>query len=386
MTKRLLVVASILLLLLGVEAGGFQISLLNMSRELGIGGAQTGVMVSAQYGAIIIMPIIFGRISDWAGKKKILVLFSLLFSVGCVGILLSNAYSCILVSVFIIGSGYSVCESTISALLTDEYDEKSGKYLNIAQCFFSLGAVCSPQILVLGRRLWGWGWQSLFLMCGIGFLVVCFLVKVYYVEGKRSNLVPDMVSSQVKEKIKLSKGIYFLAGAMVIYGGIEVGAGYYLDTFVQTELHMPEMSAIILSCFWAAMIPARFLSGLLYRRRNVLLPICFVVSGVILAGIALTSKVWVAFALFALLGFGIGPIWAGIMSAATQRSQGRSGFAAGVISVGCGLGAVIFPVFLGMSVDGFGLRIGFLIMGGLCVIGGVLCRMGDWGRWGRGIL
>ena len=68
--KLLFPVVCILLFGLGVETGGFQLSVLQMAKEFQISPASMGLMIGAQYGAIMLMPLIFGKRSDRWGKKR----------------------------------------------------------------------------------------------------------------------------------------------------------------------------------------------------------------------------------------------------------------------------------------------------------------------------
>jgi len=105
-----------ILFLLGFEAGGFQISLLKIVEAAGLSSSVSGVLVSAQYSAIIIMPLLVGGIADRKGKRKVLTVFSLIFGAGCIAMANFQIFAALLISAFAIGTGYSVCESMVSAL------------------------------------------------------------------------------------------------------------------------------------------------------------------------------------------------------------------------------------------------------------------------------
>ena len=91
--------------LLGFEAGGFQISLLKIVEMLGLPDSASGVLVSAQYSAIIIMPLLIGGIADRKGKRKVLAVFSLIFGTGCIAMANVKPFVALLFSAFAIGTG-----------------------------------------------------------------------------------------------------------------------------------------------------------------------------------------------------------------------------------------------------------------------------------------
>lgn len=133
-----------LLFFVGFEMGGFQLVLRGVSTEFSMTATGAGLLVAAQNAGIMLMPPLFGSLSDRIGKKRVLLLFSLIFCLGCAFTGLSRGVLPFILGVFLIGSGYSVCECTGSAALADAYPEKSAKYINLSQCMLSAGAVVSP--------------------------------------------------------------------------------------------------------------------------------------------------------------------------------------------------------------------------------------------------
>ena len=143
----LTIVCFALIFTLGFEAGGFQISLLSIMENAGVAASLSGVLVSGQYGAIVIMPLLMGGLADRKGKRKFLAIFCFVFAAGCFAMSTLRPFAALFLSAFVIGTGYSVTESLATALLADAHGEKSSKYMNLSQCFFSFGAMISPQIM-----------------------------------------------------------------------------------------------------------------------------------------------------------------------------------------------------------------------------------------------
>ena len=75
-----------------MESGGLQFNLLMISEEFGLTTTQMGNLVSVQYLAFILIPLIFGGFGDKYGKKIIIFLFALCFSTGCLAFLLSSGF------------------------------------------------------------------------------------------------------------------------------------------------------------------------------------------------------------------------------------------------------------------------------------------------------
>ena len=369
--RRFFPIACICSFFLGFESGGFQYSLLKIATELNISGVQNGILVAAQYSAIMVMPVLFGKIADRVGKRRILFFFCLVFCLGCLGISVFPGYVFALGSVFVIGAGYSVCESMSAAILADEGSGKSGQLLSYAQCLFSLGAVLSPQYLRFVERAAGWSWESLFMTCGAAFFGVALVLRpCSHGDDFLKKTVSMAKDSGGKQRIK--GRFLLLIFAMFVYGGMEVGISYYIDTYLRSVLQMAEQTADVISMFWLLMIPLRFINGMLYKYKRAILPACLFTASLALvylgAGPPNPGGGWLA---FALLGGCLGPVWPILMSTGAESDRKNSGLLTGMMSVGCGCGAVLLPILLGYSVDHWGIRNGFLVTGVLSVCGGL---------------
>ncbi|MCI8598019.1 MAG: MFS transporter [Lachnospiraceae bacterium] len=358
----------LILFLLGLESGGFQISLLKIVETVGLSSHLSGVLVSGQYGAIVIMPLLVGHFADRKGRCRVLSASCLVFALGCAGMSVFQTFGSLFMCAFAIGSGYSVCESVSSALLGEIHEEKAGKYMNLSQCFFSLGAMAGPQLLELGRSYLGWNYQSLFLLCGIVGAVIGLGTLP---EARRDTVHTVQMSEQTSSPVR--REILYLAVGFFVYTSLECGISYYLDGFVTTELQCPEHAANILSLFWMCMALGRLLCGLFYQYRKMILICSFLGAGCCLGLLLFFPCLPLGYFCFSLIGLSLASVWPNLMSLGVESCPGYSAQAAGILSTGGGIGAVAAPVFLGMVMDGAGLRLGFGGLGLLAVIGALIC-------------
>lgn len=365
---RLTAICFFVLFMLGFEAGGFQISLLKIIEAEKFSSGLSGVLVSGQYGAIIIMPLLAGGFADRRGKRKVLTASCLIFALGAFGMSSLHAFGALMLSAFAIGTGYSVSESIGSALLAEAHGEKSGKYMNLSQCFFSLGAMVSPQLLEYGSRSFGWSYQSLFQICGAAGLAAS--IGVIGLAGKDT----PADTSPKEASMPIGREILYLAAGLFVYASLEGGISYYLDSFAATELLRPEHGANMLSLFWLFMLGGRIICGMLYRYRRKLLAISLLGTGVLLILLSLFPSLLMGYVCFSLLGFSLASIWPNLMSLAVEGYENNSAQAAGIISTGGGFGAVFSPLLLGMLMESAGLRPGFVILGILSLLGMLICR------------
>jgi MFS family permease len=73
--KLLVPAVSGLAFFLGIELGSFNLVLLDVAASFSLNTGIMGILVTAQYIAVTITPIVIGRIADHAGKKKTLLVF-----------------------------------------------------------------------------------------------------------------------------------------------------------------------------------------------------------------------------------------------------------------------------------------------------------------------
>lgn len=363
--RRSFYIACMILFFLGFEAGGFQISLMQMTGEFGISGVKGGLLVSAQQAVVIIMPFLAGIAADRMGKKKILLLAGSVFLCGCIGITMLKEYALLLCSIALIGSGYSICESVTSAYVTDCYKEKAGRYVTLSQCFFSAGALLSPQLMEVGFIFGNVNWKWNFIISGVGCFGAALVLAAF---GKNRTYE---AARREGEKQKTGKEILCLGIAMFIYGSLEVGVSYYINGFLSTELKSPQAAVWALSLFWLFMIPGRMLGGIFYKWRKKILWGGYLLTGILLIGVSFLNNGITAGVLFGCVGLMLSPIWPFLMSWAAENYGAQSAAATGILSTGCGIAGTLTPVLLGWSIDIGGLRKGFLLLGFGAFIGAI---------------
>lgn len=355
------------LLFLGVESGGFQISLMKITEEFGLTASQGGWIVSAQYSALIIMPVLAGRIADKVGVQRVLKTFMLVFSIGGLIVSFSPGIGILLLGIFVIGSGYGVCESMVSTLMAEMYGAESGRYFGIAQGFFSMGAVVSPVVLEYLMSRWNMSWNLSFLFCAAAYAVLLVLICLV---SKGSGAGFKMAEMGKKERHPLRKGVLIcMLFGLFSYGCLEIGISYYLDRYFVEIWQRPDLSSRVLSAFWLLMIISRLGCSALIRWKRQLMVAGYGLTALFLLLIAGSSHLWAAVAAFPILGIWMAPLYANILSSAAEDNPENSGMATGIVSAGCGVGCVLSPVMLGYLSEFVNLRMGFAILAGLAAAG-----------------
>ena len=326
----LLPVFSALMFFVGFEMGGFQLALRGISGEFAIGAVGGGLLVAAQYVSIIFMPLVFGRLSDRAGKRRVLLVFLLVFCGGCVLAARSSSVLLFAAGVFCIGAGYSVCESTGSAALADASPENGARWVNLSQGALSLGAVFSPILLQLGTGAFGWSWRAVFWICSLGALVSLIPLLL--------TRFPAQADSAVQQPEKPARAFFtdpsfaLFFCAILLYVGLENGFGYFTESLFALRLNAASLGAYAISAYWATMALSRLVFGVLPVKPERALVFCLFGAAALFAALALFRSPVPALAAAALIGFSFGPVWANLMNLAARRHPGNSGGAMGLMS------------------------------------------------------
>ena len=335
--------------LLGIETGGLQFILLKAANEFHLSQTSMGSIVTVQFAAVTIAPLVVGFISDRIGKKKVILSASLLFACGSFLSILSAQMGLLLVGVVLIGFAFGSLETTITAALSDTFGERSGRYISIMQGCLSFGAVLSPLAVNLAINQWNFNWRVLFWVCLI---------------FAKFHTVPQ--EDRKKSMGKLNFRDLFLIGAFLViafYMIAENNTTCFIDSFYANILRDSTYSAAALSGFWAAMTISRFAFSALHEKRHIILPLLCAAAAVLLAAMNwLTNPITVLVCLFA-IGICYGPMSPFIMNMAVERYPEQSGTTAGLMLGFMGAGGAVGPVLGGYIADTFGLRHTYLSTG-----------------------
>lgn len=359
-------------LFLGVEIGGLQYALLCIAQEYGLSNATMGTLVSAQFVAILISPLIVGRLSDIIGKKIIIVAFSIVFAVGSGIIVIAPSMSMILIGIFTVGLGFGAVENSATAALSDVFGGKSGKYISVMQCVLSLGAVISPVATSYGIHTLQFSWRAIFVVCTVAFVMVAIL----------SMFTSFQPSAETQKKLEQHKSdlknifsivMVCLLLSVMAYISLENGATFFFNSYFTEVLKAPEFAALSISAFWLAMAISRFCGSFLYQYEKKVILVCFAASVVLLLSIPWINSAMVGVGICFTMGIFYGPIWPFLMSIANEEFPKDTGTVSSLMLAAGGIGGAGIPVVVGAIADKAGITMGFVFLSGVGLMGMLLC-------------
>lgn len=336
--------------LLGIYITMYQYTVLTVSQLYELNASLMGLLIAMQHIGISIPPLFMGALTSRIGKKKVVQISYALMVLGTFLAGITDSFAAFIASVFVIGAGFSVTEATTCAILSDEFPGESKRHLNFSQVFFSIGALAGPFIAEALINA-GVYFKDLYLYVAVLFAAISFLFAfTKHRNDKGTEAAPGTafsLSGFLKNRVLL-----LLAASIFLYVGVENTVANFADSYFELSLKAPQMSAVALALFWGAMIPSRFLAGVLnfnVKKLFITLSLLMFASAV---SAMLIPDITVKIVLFALCGFCCGPMWPLLMDETAKRSRGSSGGAMNVMMSFCGFGGAVMPLIAGFAVNG----------------------------------
>lgn len=364
---NLVALSSLMLLLAGLYLGGFQLVIASVSAEFHLDKTGMGLLVAVEYISMILMPSLSGLWADKVGKKPVLLTACASVMLGCLAAGVSHSLAPYVVGIFLVGGGGVVLEAITSATISDLAPEKSNRYINLCQCFFSTGAIVGPLALQAALDA-GIPWRVLYAVYGIGILLLLLPLIRTPLPGpaeRRTALGSPMTFLRAPAFLMLFLSIVF-------YVGLENGFGYFAASLFDLGLDAPHLGAYAISAFWAGMAVSRLISSVRSFSASKSVVLYYVGSAAGLLILALSRSPWLSLAVSFLTGFGYGPIWSNLVALAAGEFPQRSAGAVGLMSTGCGIGGALYPVIMGAMADHLDIRVPFFLLTATALVGALL--------------
>lgn len=338
--------------MLGIYITLYQYTVLSMTQLFLLNTTMMGLLIGMQHFGMSVPPLFLGVLCANIGKKKVILISYLLIISGTFLVGVTQSFISFIISVFIIGAGFSVSEATLSAVLADEFPGESTRHLNFSQVAFSVGALAGPFVAaaLINNGVY---FKDLYIYCSAAFLIlgIIFLFTKHQNDKGKGNEETQNGSYYLKTFFR-NKAFLFLGIGVFLYVGIENTFANYTDSYYELVIQAPELSAIALALFWGAMIPSRFLAGVIKTNmKKMFILMCVLVFTAAIAAILIPDNT-VKIVMFMICGFGCGPIWPLMMDTVAKKNIGSTGPSMNIMMSFSALGGAALPLVSGFLVNG----------------------------------
>jgi fucose permease len=225
---------------------------------------------------------------------------------------------------------------------------------------FCVGAIAGPAAVgALAER----GWQIVFpasggLLCL--FILLSLPVRFPAPARDRAREGRDALRSATRPLVLL------LSLLVLVYVGAELGmSSWTSEYFVKVLSSSASLGAYSLSLLWVGLMGGRILLSFGYRgtRQELVLLLLGVLCALGLAGLLLVRSTAVGMLLVFVTGLGFSGVYPLTMSLVGKHYP--NGMAVGMVTMGAGIGSLVFPFLMAVIAERVGLRGGFLFFIGL---------------------
>lgn len=337
--------------------------------DAGFNYSTGGTIIFSEYTGFFIATFLSGLLADLFGKKSTLIMAGGCLILGAIGYSTSSNILLYITYIFFIGLGAGSLELGGSNIISGIHTKNKGRYLNLLNAFYGVGAVITP--IWAGNLLnSGVSWRSvykysLFVIIPI---TVYFLIMKYPREkspkdaSKKSGL-KDLLQIMSRKEVLLMYLVIFA------YVATEIGMATWLVDFLQKEKQVTVVqSSLYLSVHFAGMTAGRLLGSLFVDKvghlRSLLL---FSSLAAVCIAIGVFGPASIAVVL-AFTGFCFSIIFPTSTAVVSEIPSKNSGTMLGVFFAFGGLGGMIGPWMIGLVNDSLGLKLGMSVNIIFCLI------------------
>ncbi len=291
-------------------------------------------------------------------RARPLFLFGLALGAVCIG--LFARFPSPLLN-FLLNLGLGVAQGFIEVVTELEVihmeRQGQGRLMNLLHAGYCAGAIAGPAAVGALERS-GAGWSAVFPAFG-ALLLLLFAVffPVRFPEPGRDR--PSEPRGGMR--LALEPLVLLLAAAMFIYVGSELGLSSWTSEYFVKELGAPVTTgALALSALWVGLLCGRLAISLGYRgtRHELILLLLGALCTLGLTGILLLRGQAAVMVLVFVTGVGYSGVYPLLITLVGRHH--RSGVAVGTVTMGAGIGSLLFPLLMAVIAERFGLRSGFL--------------------------
>ena len=308
----------------------------------------------------LVASLLTGYFTDKKGLKIMMLIGSLMMSVGLVGT--SLAFSVLLFFGFylIVGLGIGSMLVSIITVIPTFYKEKAGMMFNVSNAMFGVGMIVTPLIL---QQLFSHhvSWRLFYV--GIAIIVAIIILVLSSLRLEKAQGM-DMQLSDFMH-ILGQKRLMLVIGFILFYVAAEAAFLNFfpifyssLDIVGATAEEKIVTAAYVISSFAMLFTVGRFIGGFinlkLGDRKTLILFSLFSLIAIIASRYFASQFVW----LFMVFGFAMSVLFPTASAVATKLTD-KSGSTMGLIYVASGMGGAFAGWLIGQVSQIYGVSLGF---------------------------
>ncbi len=315
--------------------------------ELGINNAEAGLLMTVLLLPYALVQVPAGYLGDRIGRKRLLVLSILGYSLSSTLILFARQYWELLAvrALYGVFSGFYYAPAT--AMISEVYRERKGSALGVFMVGPPVGSGIAPLIVIPIALTLEWRYAFL-VLSAMSFVVGLGLA--FAVKGE--------VSRPSRVRLSLPKNVYLLSAANFIVLAAFFGLLTFLVAFLVNSGVSIERASLLFSLLSLVGIAGSIFGGGLYDRigrRSI--AVVFGLNALLTLVLALTASPWVILP----LGLSFYSVGAIVTAYTSEKATGENlGSVMGFVNMVGFFGATVGPYFLGSLIDNLGYRVAFL--------------------------
>ncbi|NJE76387.1 MFS transporter [Thermococcus sp. ES12] len=315
--------------------------------ELGISNAEAGLLMTALLLPYALIQVPAGYIGDRFGRKRLLVLSIIGYSLSSALIIFARHYRELLAVRALYGIFSGLYYAPATALISDVYRERKGSALGVFMVGPPVGSGLAPLIAVpVAMNL---EWRYAFLVLSAMSLVIG-VALAFAVRGEVSR--PSGV------RFSIPKNVFLLSAANFIVLAAFFGLLTFLVSFLVSSGVSFETASLLFSLLSVIGIAGSLFGGRLYDRiGRESIAVVFGLNALLTLLLALTASPWVIIPL-GLTFYSVGAV---VTAYTSEKATGENlGSVMGFVNMVGFFGATVGPYLTGLLIDGFGYARAFL--------------------------
>lgn len=355
-----------------------------LALSLGASPSLIGIIVSTSTVTGIFLKAPFGALSDYIGRKRMLIVGALIFALMPFTYIIVTVAWLLIVIRMIHGMATSIYGPVANAVVADIAGKEKGKYLSLFSLIKigtnSLGGLVGGWFLYMISRGGNYTLKDLhyaYLFCGIlGLiaLVIAFSILPNIESSKEFRSIKDSLIKMVKGLKETTHDIKILmTSSMESFQNMTMGAGMaFLPILVVKEYHFSTLQAGLLwSIITGTSVMLKPVMGIISDRmtRWKLIVLGMILCAISFVGFTLTSNFFMLIGVSILFGISEAIVTTSTISYVAERAKETNlGASLGIFGTIADIGQAIGPILIGFFLTYLSYFKSFIIISSIIVI------------------